>query len=138
MECSFRYTRNNNLGIIELAGEKDFRQVMQIWERIRQFIRNDGLDGIIIVDRMTNALTEHHMFELGKWLGSSQFPRGVKVAIVDPGKMSQGNMNAFGETVLLNRGFYNIRVFPDHETAGTWLGIKRQAQTDSQKGVGLP
>ena len=131
MDRSFRYTRNNDLGIVELTGKKDFGQARRIWERIRQFIRNDGLSGIIVVDRMTNGLTEHHVFELGKWLGSSRFPRRVKVAIVDPGKTAQGNMNAFGETVLLNRGFYNIRVFPDHQTASAWLGTERPAQPDS-------
>lgn len=134
MDCSFRYTRNNDLGIVELAGEKDLGQARRIWERIRQSIRNDGLAKIIVVDRTTTALTEHHVFELGKWLESSRFPRGVKVAIVDPGKTSQGNMNAFGETVLLNRGFYNIRVFPDHETAGAWIGMERPVQPDSLAG----
>ncbi len=131
MDCSFRYTRTDDLGIVELTGEKDSGQARRIWERIRQFIRNDGLAKIIVVDRMTNALTEHHVFELGKWLGSSRFPRGVKVATVDPGKTAQGNMNAFGETVLLNRGFYNIRVFPDYDAASTWLGAELPAHPDS-------
>ena len=131
MECSFRYTRNNDLGIVELTGKKDFGQARWIWEGILYSIRDDGLAKVIIVDLMIDSLTELHVCELGKWLGSCRFLRGVKVAIIDPTKTAEGNMNAFGETVLLNRGFYNIRVFPDHETAGLWLGTECPVHPDT-------
>lgn len=121
MECSFIYTRKGDFGMVELAGKKDFSHSRQIWERILQFIVNDCLTKMLVIDNMINAITEHHVFELGKWLSTSQFPREVRIAIVDPEKSVQGNMNAFGETVLLNRGFYNIRVFSDNESASAWL-----------------
>ncbi|MFY9398934.1 MAG: hypothetical protein WAR22_11290 [Desulfomonilia bacterium] len=130
MECFLKYTRSRNSGTIELNGEKGFEQANRLWKKIKNLVEEDGLARVIVVDNMVNLLTEHHVFELGKWLDESRFPRSVKVAFVDPGKGDPKNMNAFLEIVVFNRGYYNIRVFSCHEEARSWLEANGAAPAD--------
>jgi hypothetical protein len=130
VECSLKYTRTRDSGTVELDGEKGFEQASRVWEKLLKLVEEDGLTRMFVVDNMINLLTEHHVFELGKWLDESRFPRGVKVAVVDPGRLDPGNMNAFMEIVVFNRGYYNIRVFSCREEARSWLEAGEQDPAD--------
>jgi hypothetical protein len=119
-----RYYREETLGIFELEGEKVLADVKTTWDIIRQAIANDQLQSVLIRDRAKDCLRSHELIALEQWLVQSHFPRQVKVAIIDSG-LTNLSQNSFFETVLRNRGWWLISVFPNEQGARRWLGFDR-------------
>ena len=122
---NFEYIPDGDLGIVNLSGEKSFQDAKDAWERIRLAIRDDSLSAILMFDTATSFLKAHEIIELEHWISQNNFPRTVKIAIVDVRPASKTN-NWFGETVARNRGWYYISVFSDEMSAINWLGIPKE------------
>jgi len=120
MNLDVSYRREGALGTFALSGSKDFASARATWERIRTAIRNDKLAGVLVFDDAVSTLSGVEVLDLVQWLLDTQFPYDAKIAIVDP-KLPAGTNNAFGETLVRNRGWSLIRVFADEKRAREWL-----------------
>ena len=117
---NYFYELDEDVGIVKLSGDKSYQDAKDAWERIRLAIRDDSLSAILMFDTALSALKGYEILELERWISRNDFPRNVKVAIVDYRPATQSN-NWFGETVVRNRGWYNISVFSDEKSARNWL-----------------
>lgn len=124
----YRYQRNGRLGYVELTGSKTFTDAIEMWERIRQAIEREGLDGVLVVDRSKTELTLDQVMELEQQVTARGFPREIRVAILPTEARTLGNYR-FGETVARNRGWPRIAVFASEAEARAWLA---EAPPDQQ------
>jgi hypothetical protein len=116
------YRREGNLGIHELSGEKTYAEAKGTWETIRDSIRADHLDALLILDQTRSSLSAAEVVDIEQWFTEIGLPRFIKIAIVD-GKTAAESDNMFGETVARNRGWPLITVFSSEAAARVWLGL---------------
>lgn len=116
----YRYHRDGTLGYVELTGSKTFTDAIEMWERIRQTIEQENLDGVLVVDRTKTELTLDQVMDLEQQVTARGFPRGIRIAILPTEARTLGNYR-FGETVARNRGWPRIAVFASEAEARAWL-----------------
>jgi len=120
MNIGFNYYREETLGVVELDGDKTLEGAKNAWEMIRLAIQNDRLNAVLIRDRAEDHLKTYELLSVEKWIDQNNFPRNIKVAIVDtrPPALSSSRLS---ETVVRNRGWPLITVFDDEAAARKWL-----------------
>lgn len=91
--------------------------------KIRLKIISDRLSGVLIIDKSVSNLTAFQVVDVQGWMAKNNFPKDIKVAIFDEQAKNRENNNTFGETVVYNRGWVNIRAFSHEDAARGWLGL---------------
>lgn len=122
MQIEFAYSKERDLGVIKLNGEKDFENSKEVWNKIRLLIENDHLAAALIHDNTTNTLQSYEVIEIAKWLSTINFPRTTKIAIIDPRPPNISN-NTLGEIAAHNRSWELIHVFKNETAARNWLNV---------------
>lgn len=88
------------------------------WQRIHSELVKSGKQRVLVEEDFQNQLTAVDMFRLAEFL-AELFKGDVKVAHVDR-RLSDMDLNRFGETVAINRGL-RARVFNNRQEAERWL-----------------
>lgn len=104
-----------------LTGSKKKEIAKKIWQDIIDYAQKEKINKLLIIDNMKDDLEIIDVLELSNWFNEISFPRDIKIALVDPNLLSEVNRNSFGEDVIHNRGYHNIHVFSDEESALEWL-----------------
>ena len=120
MKLEVSYHREAKLGVFKLTGAKDFPGAKATWEQMGKAISKDNAGSLLVFDDAVSTLSGVEVLDLVQWLRDTRFPYDVKVAIVDA-KLPAGTNNAFGETLVQNRGWSLIRDFADEAMAREWL-----------------
>ena len=116
---SINYTDCDNYLHAFVSGEKDSVDVsLAYWETISTECRKRGYSAVLIEENFPNQGSALDIYAI-----ASQLPelgtRGLRIAFVDT-EPSHNDLNMFGETVSVNRGFHG-RVFVNREDAVAWL-----------------
>jgi hypothetical protein len=116
----FKYTREGDIGVIILTGEKGYTEAKDAWEQIMQIIQQDNPRAVLVHDNSINRISVVDVMSLERFLQDINLTRKHKIAIIDADERQNG-INEFGETVVINRGWCNIRVFHEETQAREWL-----------------
>jgi hypothetical protein len=116
----FKYRRESDIAVIILEGEKSYNEAKDVWVRIMQTIQQDNPSAVLVYDNSINRINVVDVMSLERFLQDIKFTRVHKVAIIDADQRQDG-INQFGETVAINRGWYNIKVFKEETQAREWL-----------------
>ncbi len=106
---------------IKLTGSRKKEIAKRIWHSFIDLAQKEKINKLLIIDKMKDDLEIIEVLELGNWLKEINFPRNIMIAVIDPNLLSKINCNSFGEDVIQNRGYHNIRVFSDEDSALEWL-----------------
>jgi len=94
------------------------QQSLEAWQAIARECQRRDFQRVLIEEDIASQITAIEMFTVVSALPSMGFAR-IKLAFVDR-HLSQQDLNAFGETVAVNRGM-NAKIFASVEEAEEWL-----------------
>jgi hypothetical protein len=106
---------------LHLSGPDSIQNTQEVAAYVMEVRQRVEFDTVLVIDRTHGELSPADILDFEHLASKSGFPRDLKVAIVDL-KTDRGyGDNRFMETVGLNRGWQNFRVFRDEESAMKWL-----------------
>jgi hypothetical protein len=119
MSLRIDYQIIDDLGMFNLYGEMSSTGAKKLWETIYNVIINNKPCGIVLFDDSKKIVNYFNIAEIVFWLSSVRFPKSCRIAIVDPNP-TEGH-NRFLQDAAINKGWSNIRVFEDGNTAIDWV-----------------
>lgn len=120
MKLTSAYRRYGDLGLFEVAGERDLAASCLFWRTLALQVNRDKCACILIRDLASDKVQPYEIMLIEKAMAESGLSRSLPIAIVDEDATQECN-NRFGELVVQNRGWPLIRVFLKESEAWAWL-----------------
>jgi hypothetical protein len=105
---------------VTASGELNYDNALDVWRRIVSACQEHGCYKVLGEQNMDNPLTTIEAFDHQKLFAEAGVTLGMRIAWVDLNP-DTFEMTRFVETVLLNRGLVNGKLFTDVEEARRWL-----------------
>ncbi len=104
-----------------LTGDGSFEKARQIWFYIIQLQEELDTNKLLIIDQINGQLSPVEVLEIEKYVRGLTAPSQNKIAVVNQKTGCTYKDIEFGETVAINRGWYNFKVFSEEADAISWL-----------------
>jgi hypothetical protein len=125
MSYDFEIQEKQDYMRIEISGERvkehEVDDSLEVWTRLAGICTDKGIFKVLFVLNLSGDLPMMAAFEIGDKGVKINFPKKMKIALVDLNEKSRAK-NYFAETVAVNRSFGSgSMMFDDENKAKEWL-----------------
>jgi hypothetical protein len=100
---------------------RETKDALDMWRVVAEKCNDTGMSHVLVILSLTGGSTSiMPAYDIASSAEQVGWRRKFKTAIVDLNEESR-QVNLFGETVAVNRGFSQIKVFDDENKAVEWL-----------------
>jgi|SRR5690606_23776835 len=117
-DLSAHFEHRDEYLYVKIEGRGSYEQQKEIWEQIAGELRSSSHFRLMVEQRSRSDLDMSDVFQLSADIAAMGLD-DCRSAYVDPDE-TNADINEFGETVAINRGF-NGKVFTNVEEAEAWL-----------------
>jgi len=109
---------------VRVSGERirgqEVKNALDTWTMVAKKCDDAGISRVLVVSTLTGSLPTMSAYEIAASADKVNWNRKFRTAIVDLNEESR-QINLFGETVAVNRGYYQVKVFDNESEAVKWL-----------------
>jgi predicted transcriptional regulator len=109
---------------VRVSGERirgqEIEDALNMWKIVAKKCDETGISRVLVVSTVTGSLPIISAYEIATSTDKVNWNRKFRTAIVDLNEESR-QINLFGETVVVNRGYFQVKVFDNQSEAVKWL-----------------